>query len=309
MKFIKGVTFAPFSKKGMFRGDQVRESFDRMIKGTGADFVIFVPNGLQDTPQSETISYVNDDNVCDEELIDMIRYAHSKGVRVALKPTANCKNGTWRAHINFFDEDVPCEPKWSNWFRSYTEFQCHYAVIAQAENCEMLIAGCEMVQTERREAEWRRLIGDIRAVYHGPVSYNTDKYQEHNVKWWDAVDVISSSGYYPIDDWENQLDRIERVVKKYQKPFFFAECGCMATRGSSKVPNDWSLSGPIASEEQADWYRAMFDACLKRDWVQGFCLWSWPARPQTVQEACTNRAYEICHKPAEAYVKKIYTNK
>ena len=63
MKFIKGVTFAPFSKKGMFRGDQVRESFDRMIKGTGADFVIFVPNGLQDTPQSETISYVNDDNV------------------------------------------------------------------------------------------------------------------------------------------------------------------------------------------------------------------------------------------------------
>ena len=309
MKFIKGVTFAPFSKKGMFRGDQVRESFDRMIKGTGADFVIFVPNGLQDTPQSETISYVNDDNVCDEELIDMIRYAHSKGVRVALKPTANCKNGTWRAHINFFDEDVPCEPKWSNWFRSYTEFQCHYAVIAQAENCEMLIAGCEMVQTERREAEWRRLIGDIRAVYHGPVSYNTDKYQEHNVKWWDAVDVISSSGYYPIDDWERQLDRIEAVVKKYQKPFFFAECGCMATRGSSKVPNDWSLSGPIALDEQADWYRAMFDACLKRDWVQGFCLWSWPARPLTIQEACTNRAYEICHKPAEAYVKKIYTNK
>lgn len=37
------------------------------------------------------------------------------------------------------------------------------------------------------------------------------------------MDVISSSGYYPIHDWENQLDRIERVVKKYQKPFFFAE--------------------------------------------------------------------------------------
>lgn len=33
----------------------------------------------------------------------------------------------------------------------------------------------------------------------------------------------SHSGYYPIDDWENQLDRIEEVVKKYQKPFIFSE--------------------------------------------------------------------------------------
>ncbi len=34
----------------------------------------------------------------------------------------------------------------------------------------------------------------------------TDKYQENNVTWWDCVDVISSSGYYPIDDWDRQLE-------------------------------------------------------------------------------------------------------
>ena len=142
---------------------------------------------------------------------------------MALKPTANCEDGTWRAHINFFDEDVVCEPKWSNWFASYRAFQEHYAGLAQQCGVDLFIAGCEMVQTERREAEWREVIAAIRRKYDGLVSYNTDKYQEHNVKWWDAVDVISSSGYYPINDWDNQLDRIEQVVKKFDKPFFFAE--------------------------------------------------------------------------------------
>ena len=32
--------------------------------------------------------------------------------------------------------------------------------------------------------------------------------------------MISSSGYYPIDQWEQELDRIERVVQKFKKPFF-----------------------------------------------------------------------------------------
>ncbi len=68
------------------------------------------------------------------------------------------------------------------------------------------------------------------------VSYNTDKYQEHNVAWQDCMDVISSSGHYPIDDWERQLDRIEAVVAVFDKPFFFAEAGCMSVEGSKYVP-------------------------------------------------------------------------
>ena len=81
----------------------------------------------------------------------------------------------------------------------------------------MLIAGCEMVMSEHREKEWREVIAAIRECYDGTVSYNTDKYQEDRVKWWDCVDVISSSGYYPIQDWEQELDRIEAVVKAYHK--------------------------------------------------------------------------------------------
>lgn len=310
MDFIKGVTFAPFAPRGTFKKDEAYDSLDNLVKLTNADFIILVPNGLQDTPQSENIDFSSCATLSDEELIKMIRYAKEKhNLRVCLKPTVNCRNGTWRAHISFFDEDVVCEPKWCNWFNSYTKFQCHYAEIAEREKCEMFIAGCEMVQSEKRAAEWRQVIAEIRKNYSGLVSYNTDKYQEHNVSWWDAVDVISSSGYYPINDWENQLDRIEKVVKKFDKPFFFAECGCMSVKNANLVPNDWSVKGDIDQQGQADWYKAMFDACDKREWAKGFCIWDWTWKQYPLEKAPTHGGYDIYGKTAQQVVKEYYSSK
>ncbi len=306
MQFLKGITFAPFCPKGSFLTKEAFESFDHLAEGTGANFITLVPNALQETPQSEEIDFTSDATISDEELISMIDYIHKKGLLVALKPTVNCKNGTWRAHINFFDKDVPCEPKWGNWFRSYTEFQLHFAKLAKETGCEMFIAGCEMVQTDRRSEEWRNLIAQIRTVYDGPVTYNADKYQEDNVTWWDCVDYICSSGYYPTDDWDRQLDRIEAVVEKFKKPFFFAECGCMSTHGAGKVPNDWTVRGEIDLQEQADWYQTMFEACRKRSFVQGFCLWDWAWKQYPLCKADANWRYDIYGKPAQQIVKKYY---
>lgn len=306
MEYIKGITFGAFAGKGSLEGKEAYKSMDELIERTAANFIILVPSGIQETSHSEKIDYTTQATMSDVELVKMIEYIHGKGLRVALKPTVNCKNGTWRAFINFFDRDVPCEPKWCNWFASYTDFQIHYAKIAERTGCEMFIAGCEMVMSERRETEWRKLIADIRTVYTGPVSYNTDKYQEDSVTWWDCVDVISSSGYYPIDDWDSQLDRIEKVVRKFDKPFFFAEAGCMSTKGSAHVPNDWTVRGELDLEEQEAWYREMFDKAGKRDFVEGFCLWDWSWRQYSLQEAHQDEGYDLYGKPAEAVVRNFY---
>ncbi len=303
---IHAITFAPFARKGMLDTEAARQSLLELKKRTHANAIILVPGGLQDTPQSESIVYASEGLTDDTELRNLITFAHEQDLKVFLKPTVNCKNGTWRAHISFFDEDVPCEPKWGNWFAAYTGFQCHYAALAEESGCEMFIAGCEMVMSEHREKEWRDVIRAIRGHYHGPVSYNTDKYQEHNVNWWDEVDIISSSGYYPIYDWEAQLDRIERVVKKFDKPFFFAETGCMSVKGSEQKPNDWSVRGPLDLGIQADWYETMFSAIRRRPWVSGTALWSWTARlDESVPQSLD---YEIYGKPAEQIVAKYYAS-
>lgn len=307
MEYINGVTFAAFAGKGTFQSKQTYESLDKLIKRTNANYIVLVPNGLMETPQSQEIDYRSSATFSDKELRKAIDYIHEKGLKVALKPTVNCKNGTWRAYISFFDIDVPCEAKWSVWFDAYTDFECHYASIAEEMGCEMFITGCEMVQTEHREKEWRQLISEVRKVYTGPVTYNTDKYQEDRVTWWDALDYICSSGYYPINDWENQLDRIEKVVKKYNKPFFFAEAGCRSISGAAQLPNDWNMSGEVNVEEQVRWYKAMFAAVKRRDFVKGLFLWDWQHILYSAKEADLDTGYGIYAKPAEEVVRDFYS--
>ncbi|WP_454191374.1 glycoside hydrolase family 113 [Paenibacillus sp. Marseille-Q7038] len=306
LEYIKGFTFGWLNKKGDFTKSEAKESLRLMKERTNSNYVIFALAALQDTPHSTQVDYKGDHMVTDEELIDMIQYARSLDLKIILKPTVNCSDGTWRAHINFFDLDVPCEPKWQDWFKSYTEYQLHYAKIAESSNCEMLIVGCEMVQTERRSDEWRELIAKVRGEYTGIISYNTDKYQESNVNWWDAVDVISSSGYYPIDDWERQLDRIEQEIGFYHKPFFFAEAGCPSREGSSFTPNDWGLSGGVSLEEQARYYEAMIEHTRARPWVRGLGLWDWPGLLYKEEIAATDDGYSVYGKPAESVINAFY---
>ncbi|MEK4438668.1 MULTISPECIES: glycoside hydrolase family 113 [Paenibacillus] len=306
MEYIKGFTFGWMSGRGEFRKPEAKESLRLMAERTGSSHVIFALAALQDHPQAVEVKYRGEHMVEDDELLDMIRYARTLGLRVILKPTVNCTDGTWRAHINFFDIDVPCEPKWTDWFRSYTAYQKHYAAIAEQEKCEMFIVGCEMVQSERRSAEWREVIAAVREVYTGLVSYNTDKYQEGHVAWWDAVDVISSSGYYPIGDWEAQLDRIEQEIAPYKKPFFFAEAGCPSRSGSAQVPNDWGLEGVVSAEEQERFYEAMFRHASQREWVRGFGLWDWSANLYQEKNALTDDGYGVYGKPAERVIRRFY---
>lgn len=307
MDEIRGFTFAPFAERGMLASDGAKKSLQQMQERTGCSTVILVPAGLQETAHSTGIDWTGEKSMTDGELVSMIGYAKSLGLRVILKPTVNCLDGTWRAYISFFDTDVPCEPKWGDWFASYTAFQCHYADIAEACGCDMFLTGCEMVMTEHREREWRALLQEVRRHYHGPVGYNTDKYQEGNVTWWDAVDVMASSGYYPIGRWKEELARIEKTVRKFQKPFFFAESGCMSAKGSSLVPNDWTHAGAADPGEQAAWYEDALSAVSGADWCSGIAFWSWGPSLLNLQGDEADRSYEVYGKPAEKVVHHYFT--
>lgn len=166
----------------------------------------------------------------------------------------------------------------------------------------MFLPGCEMVMAERRADEWRALVHALRGIYGGVIAYNCDKYQEDHVSWWDCVDVIASSGYYPIDDWPRQLDRIEQVAERFDKPFFFAELGCMATEGSSLRPNDWSVKGSYAPQEQAAWYETLFAQALQRPFVRGFAFWDWADRDVQPEE----KGYNLRGTRAAQLAREVY---
>ena len=303
---IKSFNFITWHWKNDFNLEDAKREIDYQILNCNINAVTFAFAAQQDHCYSTTIDWTGSHMPNDNQLEDLIKYSKDKGLKTLVKPMLNVSDGYWRAYIRFFDEDVPCEPKWEEWFKSYGEYIIHYAQFCQKNNVDILIIGCELVGTDHRCDEWKSLVKNIRRIYNGALTYNCDKYQEHNVKWWDCVDVISSSGYYPADDWENQLDRIGKVVERYHKPFFFAETGCMSTVGSSLRPNDWEVEGDVSLSEQEEWYKKAFHAMGKRPWVSGAVLWSWNPQLVSEEEAKRHRYYEIYGKPAEAVVKQFF---
>ncbi len=306
MKYIKGYTFTYDYRHNKLNDASSRESLRLMKESTNCDTVIFVLGALQDNAQSEEIDYLGEHMPTDEEMIEMIFFAKALGLRVILKPFINCRDGTWRAHIHFFDMDIPHEPQWRNWFRNYTNYQLHYAKIAEMTGCEMVIIGCEMVMAQKRDTNWRDLIAQIREEYSGLLTYNADKYTEEYVPFWDAVDVISSSGYYPITDWEQELDRIEEVVRRVGKPFFFAEAGCPSRDTSPAIPNAWDAEGELSLSAQESYYRTMFAHCSQRKFVSGFAFWDWSTNLYSLSAAKSDTGYAVYGKPAASIIADFY---
>ncbi|MFL0409955.1 glycoside hydrolase family 113 [Microbacterium paludicola] len=306
--FVSGMTWGWTGVRGTWATPAAEASLDALAE-VGARWNCVTYAALQDKPSSTEIHWRDEPTVTDDEVRWAIRAARERGQRVMLKPVVNCADGTWRAFIGFFEFDVPGEPGWADWWESYTAFILHHARIAEEEAVELFVIGCEMVRADRREAEWRELVRRVRAVYSGPITYNCDKYQEDRITWWDAVDVISASGYYPSGAWPAQLDRIEEVVRAHGKPFLFIECGCPSREGAAQRPNDWTFGGDADAQEQADYLAEMFAQAGARDWVDGFVLWDWPAQLYPREDALANRDYCMFGKPGATVVREFYDSR
>jgi len=67
----------------------------------------------------------------------------------------------------------------------------------------------ERINSRRRsiEAEWRGLIGAVRSVYGGRVTYAANFDQFEMVDFWDALDLISINAYFPLRKmWQPGVD-------------------------------------------------------------------------------------------------------
>ncbi|MGV8976619.1 MAG: glycoside hydrolase family 113 [Cellulomonas sp.] len=302
---VCGMTWGFTGVRGTWTTPEAKASMVAMTE-LGVTWVTLAYAALQATAQSTTIGYRDVPTLTDDEIRAAAAQARDLGLRICLKPMVNVADGTWRAHIGFFDHDVPGEPTWAQWFASYTEYIVHHARLAAELGVEMLCIGCEMVRADSQEQHWRALIAQVREVYDGLITYNCDKYQEDRLTWWDAVDVISASGYYPTGTWPEHLDRIESVVRREGKPFCFLEAGCPSRVGAGARPNDWTLVGAPDERAQADYLEEMMSACAERAWVGGFMLWDWPADLYRADQAALDDGYCVYAKAGAEVVARHY---
>ena len=299
LPFLNAYTFGFCEKQGFTRGQSWKWSLEELVRTTHCNALILPVCAWQDHTYSTSMTSSGPDVMDEEDVRRVCAHARALGLRILLKAMVNCRDGYWRAFIRFFEPSVPTEPCWEDWFASWEDHVCRVAAMAEENAAALFCVGCEMVCTDHREADWRHLIASVRNLYHGPITYNCDKFQEDHIAWWDAVDVISSSGYYPIDQLHTHFTRIEKTARAFSKPFMFMECGCPSRLGSEMRPNDWRYGTGTDPATQAAWYKAFLDALHAFPFIRGTGWWDWSATrlyPEAV--GCDSNGYCTYGKPA-----------
>jgi hypothetical protein len=317
---IKGFSYGFDARSGDYRTPEAVTSIKR-LKQAGNEWICIAFIVMQDQFSSTRINFDYRYTVKDRDVEFAINKAHELGLKVCLKPVINCMDGVWRAEINFPDSNMMGRDfYWAEWFDHYTAFICHYAEMAEYTNCEMFCIGCEMVSSERKEMHWRKLIKEVKTLYKGPLVYNANHGTEDNVDWFDAVDFIGTSAYYPVAKkpgeteenmykaWLKVKERIKALSEKWDKKIIFIEIGCRSAKGCATMPWDFThRKFPFDEDEQANFYNSCLRAFSDEPWFAGFFWWEWSTKIYDAAKAKGNKGFNVYGKKAEKVLKKWYS--
>ena len=246
----------------------------------------------------------------DEAMRGVIAQAHGIGMRVLLKPHLGLRPPEWPGSIHH-DSDA----QWAAWFSSYREFMLHYAAMAESTHTEMLCIGNELTMASKREAEWRSLIADLRKVYRGRLTYGANLEEVFDVRFWDALDAIGVSAYFPLSEeaspsretiergWQPIVARLGELSRRWKRPVLITELGYASRDYATEKP--WEESGEhLNLHLQADAFAAFFRAVWTQPWLEGSYLWKWESYPDHADS--NGIEYAIEHKSAEAVIRDAY---
>jgi len=191
-------------------------------------------------------------------------------------------------------------------FESYTNFQLHYARIAEEERVELYSIGNELdsitdesntisIGYDKTE-KWNNVIKAVREVYKGNLTYSCSC--THNDEWpctpelikfWDKLDYIGFEWYIPLNnnasasyadlvkDAEEIIEsKINKLSRLYNKPVILTEYGWEAK------PAVWTKSYGGGSQGNFDKYaavisyEAVFEALKDEPNVSGMFINMWP---------------------------------
>ncbi|MCJ8007552.1 glycoside hydrolase family 113 [Lederbergia wuyishanensis] len=316
--FVKGMTYGWNSSRGAYRTPRAVESLEK-LKETGSEWIALSFYTYQNTIFSTDIPFDYGFTMTDSDIMFAVKKAKELGLKVCLKPVVNSRDGLWRARIGFPEEAYDY---WAQWFESYANFVVHYAELAEDLGCEMFCIGCEMVGTESQTEHWIKVVERVRNVYSGPIIYNANHGKEDGIEWFDQVDIIGTSAYYPVGEkpgdseetmlknWEKVKGRIENLHRKFNKPIVFMEIGCRSAESCAMMPWDFEHRDlPFNEEEQANFYSSVMKTFWDEPWFSGFFWWDWSTELYSLEEAKNNRGFDIYGKKAEEVLKDWYFNK
>lgn len=286
--FIHGMSFV--NKNGVALNS--REAYQSLtnLQKTGIPWVVFIISGFQETIDSLQVLAKPLITPSVKEIAQATARARRLGFRVVYKFHLNNRQdapGHWRGQIG---ASWQTDREWTNWFISYQRFIWPYIQIADQLHIPLICIGNELTATEKQEKRWYQLIKEIRQKYSGYLVYgaNWDPGPDH-VVWWDALDFVGVSAYFPLTKedapdrqtlrqaWRDnhQLRQLNKVAAQYRKPAIFTEIGYRNVDGANRAPWDYRFFSSPDLMEQADLYHTAIDYVQSQPWIRGIIWWEW----------------------------------
>ncbi len=311
----KGMSYAHAMRPGAGYGSDACEQSLRRLKEIGVTWVSITPFGFQRRPQDATFGWFRGSfssfGESDERLVGVTRQAHALGIKVMLKPHLWLRPPDWPGSIEPQGEDG-----WREWFRTYREFILHYALLARMSGMDALCIGNELEKTTGREREWRAVIAAVRAAFPGPLTYGAAFEEVFRVPFWDALDFIGVSAYYPLVGerspgrarlaaaWKPVAEKLAGLAAARDRKIVFTELGYRSADFGAWKHWEVPRSAPVNLALQADAYAAFFDVVWPQEWMAGVYWWKWFSHPG--HSGPDSNDYELENKPAESIVKMYY---
>ncbi len=282
---IQGVTLSTHRGGQDWASDQIGATLTE-IRSTGANWIAIHPYaGIQ---EDGGIRF-RDSGSTPQFLRRPVEEAHTQGLKVLLKPHLAYWRSSfkWRGDIRFEGPE-----SWKRFFEDYSRWIQY--LIEAVPDADGLILATELDATLDHEREWRRILREVRAIYHGPVSYAANWTDYQRVPFWDDLDAVGIQAYFPVADadnisekairanWGGLMTRLRNFSEEVRRPIIFTELGYNRSYEAPVRPWDHRTDDEGASAIQQASLRLALEAVRKEASVLGSFLWKWFPQPRTV---------------------------
>ena len=127
----------------------------REVAELGANSVALSISGYQKHAGSWRIRNHKERTPHPEDMEELFAIAQANDLRIIFMPKillSEPRGSEWRGRIQ--------PPSWADWFDQYRRFIVEWARVAERSGVEVFVVGSELVSTEKKTAQWRRIIRD-----------------------------------------------------------------------------------------------------------------------------------------------------
>ncbi|WP_019990197.1 glycoside hydrolase family 113 [Rudanella lutea] len=213
---------------------------------------------------------------------ETIRMAREQNLRVMLKPHV------WMMGGSHLDLAFANEADWLTFETDYTKYILHNAHLADSLRVDLFCITTELDRfAVARPQFWSRLIGQVKAIYKGKLTYaaNWDRYAQ--IPFWNELDYIGVDAYFPLSDsptpsvramnrgWKDHVQALGELSGEKQKPILFTEFGYRACTYTARRPWESDTDCTPSEQAQAQAYTALFESVWHQPWFAGGFVWKW----------------------------------